>query len=60
MKYLTTTETATRLGVSVRRVVALIKAGKLPSQRIGRAHVIDPKDLELVQDRRPGRPAAPS
>jgi len=37
MKYLSTTEAATRLGVSVRRVVALIRAGKLPSQRLGRA-----------------------
>jgi excisionase family DNA binding protein len=58
MNLISTTEAATRLGISARRVVALIRAGKLPSQRIGRAHVINPKDLALVSDRKPARPAA--
>ena len=56
MNLISTTEAATRLGVSARRVVALIRQGKLPSQRVGRAHLILPKDLEKILDRPPGRP----
>jgi excisionase family DNA binding protein len=55
--YLTTQEAAEKLSVSVRRVVALINAGNLPSSRIGRSHVIKESDLKLVEDRKPGRPA---
>ncbi|MDQ3801808.1 MAG: helix-turn-helix domain-containing protein [Acidobacteriota bacterium] len=55
--YLTTQEAADKLGVSVRRVVALINSGNLPSTRIGRSHVIKESDLKLVKDRKPGRPA---
>ena len=55
--YLTTQEAAEKLGVSVRRIVALINSGDLPSSRIGRSHVIKETDLELVKDRKPGRPA---
>lgn len=58
MNLISTTEAATRLGITPRRVVALIKSGRLPSQRIGRAHVIRPQDLELVRERAPGRPKA--
>ncbi len=54
--YLTTQEAAEKLDVSVRRIVALINSGNLPSSRIGRSHVIKETDLELVKDRRPGRP----
>jgi len=54
--YLTTQEAAKKLDVSVRRIVALINSGNLPSSRIGRSHVIKETDLELVKDRRPGRP----
>ena len=56
MNLISTTEAATRLGVSARRVVALIRQGKLPSQRVGRAHLILPKDLDKILDRPPGRP----
>ena len=55
--YLTTDDAAKRLGVSIRRVVALINSGDLPSSKIGRSHVIKETDLELVKDRKPGRPA---
>lgn len=55
--YVTTEEAAQKLGISVRRVVALINSGNLPSERIGRSHVIKESDLELVKDRKPGRPA---
>jgi excisionase family DNA binding protein len=53
---LTTGQAAVRLGVSERRVRAMIKAGRLPSQRIGRDHLIREEDLKLVADRKPGRP----
>ena len=55
-RLLTTPEVAERLGVSVRRVQALIKAGRLPSQQFGRDHVIKESDVRFVEDRKPGRP----
>ena len=54
---LTTPEVAERLGVSIRRVQALIHSGRLPSQQFGRDHLIRESDLVLVADRKPGRPA---
>jgi excisionase family DNA binding protein len=54
--YLTTQEAATKLGVSVRRVVALINSGNISSTRIGRSHLIKESDLKLIQNRKPGRP----
>jgi excisionase family DNA binding protein len=53
---LTTPQVAERLGVTVRRVQALIKAGRLPSQQFGRDHLIKEGDLKLVENRKPGRP----
>lgn len=53
---LTTREAAERLNISLRRVRALIEAGKLPSQQFGRDHLIKEFDLKLVEDRKPGRP----
>jgi len=53
---LTTPQVAERLGVTVRRVQALIKAGRLPSQQYGRDHLIKEKDLAFVAERKPGRP----
>lgn len=57
MKILTTKEAAERLGVTVRRVSALIEAGRLPAARFGRAYMIKESDLKLVEDRSPGRPS---
>jgi len=54
---LTTSEAAARLNVSMRRVRALIEAGRLPSKQFGRDHLIKESDLKLVADRKPGRPA---
>ncbi len=56
MNKLTAKQVAEKLGISVRRVVALINCGDLPSTRIGRSHVIKKSDLKLVEDRKPGRP----
>lgn len=55
-KMLTTPEVAERLGISTRRVLALIQAGRLPSQQFGRDHLVKESDLKLVEDRKPGRP----
>lgn len=56
MKLLTTKEVAGRLGVSVRRVHALIQAERLPAEKFGRDYMIKEEDLKPVQDRKPGRP----
>jgi excisionase family DNA binding protein len=55
MKLLTTQQTSKLLGITPRRVIALVHAGRLPSQRFGKMHLIDPGDLPLVLDRPPGR-----
>lgn len=54
--FITTKQAADRLGVSVGRVRQLIAEGRLPAQKVGRDNLIDEKDLELVADRKPGRP----
>lgn len=56
MNLLTTKEVAGRLGVSVRRVHALIQDGRLPAEKFGRDYMIKEEDLKLVADRKPGRP----
>jgi excisionase family DNA binding protein len=58
MKLLTTTDVAEILGVTPRRVLALITAGRLPAERIGRDFLIKEKDIELVRVRKVGRPFA--
>jgi excisionase family DNA binding protein len=55
-RMLTTPEVADRLGISTRRVLALIYSGRLPSQQFGRDHLVKESDLNLVEDRKPGRP----
>lgn len=57
MNYLTTEQVAEQLGISIRRVQAMVKAGRLPAERFGRALMIREGDLYLVADRKPGRPA---
>jgi excisionase family DNA binding protein len=47
---------AALLGLTPRRVQALIALGKLPAQRIGRDYLIDPADIPSLQRRPPGRP----
>ncbi len=54
--FLTIREVAAKLGVSERRVRALIQAGRLKAQRAGWTWLIRPKDLAAVRTRRPGRP----
>jgi excisionase family DNA binding protein len=57
MNLITTADAAEKLGISVDRVQALIRAGRLPATRFGRAYMINEKDLAKVKDRKPGRPA---
>lgn len=55
--YLTTKQTAEKLGVSQGRVQQLIAEGRLPSVKIGRDRFVLEKDLEIVRERkRTGRP----
>ncbi len=55
-KWLTTQEAAEKLGVTDSRVRQLILEGRLPAQKFGRANMIREEDLNLVKDRKPGRP----
>jgi excisionase family DNA binding protein len=56
-KLISSKEAAEKLGLSLRRVQALITSGRLPAQKIGNSYVVNEKDLELVKERTPGRPA---
>jgi excisionase family DNA binding protein len=53
---MTTHEAAKALGVSVRRVQAMIKSGRLPAQKVGRDWWITAEDVEKLKDRKVGRP----
>jgi len=59
METLTTKEVAERLGVTVPRVHALIRAGRLPAEKRGRDVFIKESDLQLVENRKTGRPRKP-
>jgi excisionase family DNA binding protein len=56
MEFLTTKQAAERLGITPRRVQALVTAGKLPASKFGRDYMIKESDLKLVEDRKVGRP----
>jgi excisionase family DNA binding protein len=53
---LSTMEAAERLGVTARRVQQMVKKGQLPATTFGGALMIRAKDLQLVANRKPGRP----
>lgn len=55
-RLLTTTEAAKRLGISPRRVLALIYDKRLPAQQWGRDWLIREADLAQVERRPVGRP----
>lgn len=56
MSNLTAAAVAARLGISLSRVYALIRSGRLPAIKWGRDWMIDESDLKLVKDRKPGYP----
>jgi len=49
MKLLTTEEVAARLGVSIRRVQAMIKSGSIKADKMGRDWFIKESDLASVR-----------
>ena len=49
-------QAANALGITSRRVLALIQSGRLPAVKIGRDWVISDRDLKKVMVRIPGRP----
>ncbi len=55
-KLLSVKESAEILGVNRQRIQVLITDGRLPAQKIGNSYVIKESDLELVKDRKTGRP----
>lgn len=55
-KLLTTAEAAAILGVTPRRVLNLVKYGRLPASRFGWVWLIKASDLKKFQKRPPGRP----
>lgn len=57
MEYITVKDASERLKISVRRVHQLIKAKRLPAEKLGSQYVIKKSDLKLVAIRVPGRPA---
>lgn len=57
MPKITTKIAAERLGVTPGRIRALISAGKLPAERIGRDWLIEERHLSKVAVRKPGRPS---
>jgi excisionase family DNA binding protein len=56
MDYVTVKEASERLNVTVGRVHHLIKAGRLPAEKLGYQYAIKIADLKQVEDRKPGRP----
>ncbi len=55
-KLLSVKESAELLGVNRQRVQVLITEGRLPAQKIGNSYVVKESDLELVKERKTGRP----
>ena len=53
--FIGTKEAAAKLRISVRRVQALIAAGKLPAEKIGNSFAIRESDLRLLNGRKNGR-----
>jgi excisionase family DNA binding protein len=53
---LSTAHAAKRLGITQRRVLAMIQSGRLPARKVGRDWWITEAALEAVKVRKPGRP----
>ncbi len=56
MSYLTTKETAEKLGVSTGRVRQMVLAGQLHAEKFGRDLMISEDDIKAVSNRKTGRP----
>ena len=55
-KLLSVREAAEALGVNRQRVQQLIESKRLPAEKVGAFYVIREIDLELVRERKVGRP----
>jgi excisionase family DNA binding protein len=55
-KLLSVKQAAAALGVNRQRVQQLIESKRLPAEKVGAFYVIREIDLELVRERRTGRP----
>lgn len=56
MSYLTTKETAEKLGVSTGRIRQMVMNGQLPAEKFGRDLMIKQSDIKTVANRKTGRP----
>lgn len=56
--YLTTKQAAEKLGITPRRVRALIESGRLKARKIGRDYLIDSHNLAAFHPLPPGRPTS--
>ena len=56
MKLISAADAAKRLNVTSSRVRKMIASGRLKATKVGNMWLIDPKDLEVVKDRKVGRP----
>lgn len=56
MRELTTKQASEILGVSRRRVIALIEQGKLKAKKFSNVYMIGENDLKSVENRKNGRP----
>ena len=56
IKLISCKEAAKKLKIDDSRVRQLIRAGRLPAQKVGRSWIIDPANLKYVAHRKPGRP----
>lgn len=55
--FISTKVASEKLGLSIRRVQALITSGRLPAEKIGNSYVVREQNLKLVEDRPTGRPS---
>lgn len=55
-RILTAKEAADELGVHQSRIYALVNSGRLPATRFGNALAIKASDIDLIRERKPGRP----
>jgi excisionase family DNA binding protein len=53
---ISTEEAAAELGISRRRIAAMILNKQIPTRRIGRSLYVYQADLDAVRIRKPGRP----
>ncbi|RYG38679.1 DNA-binding protein [bacterium] len=58
-KPLTVADVAATLGVTPRRVNAMITAGRLVATKFGDVWMINPSDVEAVRVRKAGNPGTP-